>query len=204
LGLDEVGAKNIKIKMKTKKHEIKQKIAATLIAVFMFIMIFGSVSVDFTSAIGTNTTLIQNLVAGTLSMEAPATISFNNINIGSAINSLANMTVVNARDYRGSGVAWGVTGTMNNLTASNAGINNISNSVIAWDPGDSFADNGSNAGTTVGVPGYFSSARTLFNTSTNNGMGNYKITNTTLNVVYNGATDVVAGTYQNTLTMIIS
>jgi hypothetical protein len=195
--------KSVKTKMKTKKHEIKQRIAATLIAVFMFIMIFGSVSVDITSAIGTNTTLIQNLIAGTLAMEAPASISFNNISIGSAINSLANMTQVNARDYRGSGLAWAVTGTMNNLTATNSGINNISNAVIAWAPGASFADNGSNAGTAVGVPGYFSSARTLFNTSVNNGMGNYKITNTTLNVVYNGATDVVAGTYQNTLTMII-
>jgi hypothetical protein len=190
--------------MKTKKHEIKQRIAATLIAVFMFIMIFGSVSVDFTSAIGTNTTLIQNLLAGTLSMEAPATIGFNNINIGSAINSLANMTQVNARDYRGSGAPWGITGTMNDMRATNAGINTIANTVIAWDPGDSVADNGSNTGTAVGLAGYFDSARVLFNTSTNNGMGNYRIYNTVLNVVYNGRTDFAAGTYQNTLQMIIS
>jgi len=190
--------------MKTKKREIKQRIAATLIALFMFIMIFGSVNVDITSAIGTNTTLIQNLIAGTLSMEAPPTIVFNNINIGIPINSLANMLQVNARDYRGSGAAWSVVGTMNNLTSDLAGINNISNAVIAWDPGDSFADNGSNTGTTVGEPGYFDSARTLFNTSVNNGMGNYRIYNTTFNVVYNGRTDFVADTYQNTLTMIIS
>jgi hypothetical protein len=191
------------VKMKTKKQQTKQKIIATFIILFMFIMIFGSVSVDFTSAIGTNTTLIQNLIAGALSMEAPATIGFNNINIGSAINSLANMTVVNARDYRGSGAAWGVTGTMNDMRATNAGINTISNSVIAWTPGPAFSDNGSNTGTAIGAAGYFSAARTLFNTSVNNGMGNYKITNTTLNVVYNGATDIVAGTFQNTLTMII-
>jgi hypothetical protein len=167
-------------------------------------MIFGSVNVDFTCAIGTNTTLIQNLVAGALSMEAPPTLGFNNINIGVPINSLANMTRVNARDYRGSGAAWGVTGTMNNLTVADAGVNNISNGVIAWDPGDSFADNGSNTGTAVGVSGYFDSARTLFNTSTNNGMGNYAIYNTVFNVVYNGRTDHQDGTYQNTLTMIIA
>jgi|GEM_PF-2005043 len=189
--------------MKTKKQQAKQKIIATFIILFMFVMIFGSVNVDLTSAIGTNTTLIQNLVAGVLSMEAPATIGFNNINIGTPINSLANMLQVNARDYRGSGAAWSVTGTMNDMRAVNAGINTISNSVIAWKPGPAFADNGSNTGTTVGEPGYFDSARTLFNTSVNNGMGNYKITNTELNIVYNGRTDFAAGTYQNTLTMII-
>jgi hypothetical protein len=189
--------------MKTKKHEIKQRIAATLIAVFMFVMIFGSVNVDFTSAIGTNTTLIQNLIAGALSMEAPTSILFNNINIGSAVNSLAMMTQVNARDYRGSGVAWSVSGTMNNLTVVDAGVNNISNAVIAWAPGAYWSDNGTNTGVALGTAGYFSSSRTLFNTSANAGMGNYKIVNTVLNVVYNGATDYMDGTYQNTLTMII-
>ncbi len=189
--------------MKIKKQQTKQRIVATLIALFMFVMIFGSVSVDFTSAIGTNTTLIQNLIPGALSMEAPTTLGFNNINIGTAVNSLANMTQVNARDLRGSGVPWSVSGTMNNLTVAAAGVNNISNGVIAWAPGGYFSDNGTNSGVALGVAGYFSSARTLFNTSANAGMGNYKITNTVFNVVYSGASDFQAGTYQNTLTMII-
>jgi hypothetical protein len=189
--------------MKTKKQQIKQKIVATLVVLFMFVMVFGSINVGFINAIGTNTTLIQNLIAGSLSMEAPATIGFNDINLGSPINSLANMIQVNARDFRGIGNAWSVTGTMNNLTTAGAGVNNISNTVIAWAPGASFADNGSNAGTAVGAAGYFDSARTLFNTSVNNGMGNYKIVNTTMNVVYNGNPNFVAGTYQNTMTMTI-
>jgi hypothetical protein len=189
--------------MKTKKQQTKQKIIATFIILFMFIMIFGSVSVDLTSAIGTNTTLIQNLIAGALSMEAPTSILFNNINIGTAINSLAMMTQVNARDYRGSGVVWSVSGTMNNLTVVDAGINNISNAVIAWAPGAYWSDNGTNTGVALGAAGYFSGARVLFNTSANAGMGNYKIVNTVLNVVYNGRTDFMDGTYQNTLTMII-
>jgi len=189
--------------VKTKKQQIKQKIMATLVVLFMFVMVFSSVNVDFTRAIGTNTTLIQNLIAGTLSMEAPATLGFNNINLGSAANSLANMNQVNARDYRGSGAAWSVTGTMNNLTTAGAGVNNISNTAIAWAPGASFADNGTNTGTAVGAAGYFSAVRTLFNTSINNGMGNYKIVNTTVNVVYNGNPNFVAGTYQNTMTMTI-
>ena len=189
--------------MKTKRQQTKQKIIATFIILFMFVMIFGSVSVDFTSAIGTNTTLIQNLVAGALSMEAPATLGFNDLTIGTPFNSWANMVQVNARDFRGSGVLWGVTGTMNDMRATNVGINTIANTVIAWAPGPAFADNGSNTGTAIGASGYFSAARTLFNTSTNNGMGNYKITNTILNVVYNGRTDFAAGSYQNILTMII-
>jgi hypothetical protein len=188
---------------KTKKQQIKQQIAATLVILFMFIMVFSSVNIDFTKAIGTNTTLVQNIVAGTLSMEAPATIAFNNVNLGTAANSLANMTVVNARDYRGTGAAWSVTSTMNNLTTAGAGVNNIANSVIAWAPGASFADNGVNTGTAVGAAGYFDSVRTLFNTSLNNGMGNYKIVNTTMNVVFNGNPNFVAGTYQNTMTMTI-
>ena len=196
-------AESVKTKMKTKKQQTKQRIVATLIALFMFVMIFGSVSVDFTSAIGTNTTLIQNLIPGSLSMEAPASIGFNNINIGSAVNSLAMLTQVNARDLRGSGVPWSVSGTMNNLTVADAGVNNISNAVIAWAPAEYWSDNGTNTGVALGVAGYFSSARTLFNTSVNAGMGNYKIVNTVMNVVYNGATDFMDGTYQNTLTMII-
>ena len=176
---------------------------ATFVALFMFVMVFGSINIDFTSATGTNTDLIQNILPGVLSMEAPLSIAFNNINLGTAINSLANMTQVNARDYRGTGAAWTVTGTMNNLTTTGAGVNNISNAAIAWAPGALWADNGTNTGTAVGTAGYFTSVRTLFNTSVNNGMGNYKIVNTTMNVVYNGNPNFVAGTYQNTLTMTI-
>lgn len=189
--------------MKTKKQQIKQKIVATLVVLFMFVMVFGSVNIDFTSAIGTNTTLIQNLVAGSLSMEAPTTIAFNNINLAQPANSLANMTQVNARDFRGVGNAWSVTGTMNNLTTAGAGVNNISNSVIAWAPSAYFSDNGTTTGVALGPSGYFSAQRALFNTSVNNGMGNYKIVNTTLNVVYNGNPNFVAGTYQNLLTLTI-
>lgn len=189
--------------MKTKINQIKQQIAATVVVAFMILMVFGSINIKNTNAIGTNTTLTQNILTGALSMAAPSAIAFNDINLGTAINSLANMTVVNARDYRGTGVAWDVTATMNNLTTSGAGVNNISNAAIAWAPGAEFSDNGSNTGVAVGAAGFFSAARTLFNTSTNNGMGNYKIVNTTLNVVYNGNPNFVAGTYVNTMTMTI-
>jgi hypothetical protein len=189
--------------MKTKKEVIKQKIIATIVVVFMFSMIYGTINIKNTEAIGSNTTLTQNLINGDLSMEAPTAIAFNNLAMGTAINSLANMNQVNARDFRGTGAAWSVTATMNNLTTAGAGINNISNAVIAWAPAAYFSDNGTNTGTALGTAGYFSAARTLFNTSVNNGMGNYKIVNTTLNVVYSGATNYVAGTYANTMTMTI-
>ena len=191
--------------MKTKKERIKQRLFATIVILFMFVMVFGSLNISDVSAIGTNTTLIQNLVAGTLQLEAPATLPFNNLTVAVAGNSLANMDVVNARDYRGSGAGWAVTGTMNNLYIASAGVNNISNAVIAWAPGSQFAlDGASNTGVATGPAGYFSAARTLINAAAGAGLGNYRVNGTTVNVVYNGSAAQLAGTYQNTLTMTIN
>lgn len=190
--------------MKTKTKQIKQRLVATVIILFMFVMVFGSMNISDVSAIGTNTTLIQNLVAGTLQLEAPATLPFNNLTVAVAANSLANLDVVNMRDYRGSGAGWSVTGTMNNLYIVTAGVNNISNAVIAWAPGSQFAlDSASNTGVAIGAAGYFSAARTLINASAANGLGNYRVNGTTVNVVYSGSPTQLAGTYQNTLLMTI-
>jgi hypothetical protein len=189
--------------MPSKKQKIKQKIIATLVIAFMVFMIVGSVDIKDTSAIGTNTTLIQNLVAGSLSMEAPATLAFNDINLGTATNSLANMSRVNMRDYRGSGAYWSVTATMNSLYVASAGVNNISNAVVAWAPGTLYSDNGTNTGVVIGSAGYFSGLRTLMNAGNNTAMGNYNVTGTVLNVVYNGSVAFLAGSYQNAMTMTI-
>ncbi len=189
--------------MKTKKQQIKQKIAATVVVAFMILMVGGSINIQNTGATGSNSTLTQNLINGDLAMEAPTALAFNNITFGVAINSLANMDQVNARDYRGTGAAWSVTGTMNNLRVNNSETSNISNAAIAWAPGAYFSDNGTNTGVALGSAGYFSALRTLFNTSATNGMGNYKIVNTTLNVVYDGSVSLLKGTYQNTMTMTI-
>jgi hypothetical protein len=179
---------------------------ATIVVFFMGVMVFGSMDVlDIMAANQTTTTLIQNFVAGALELEAPSTKGFNNILIGQANNSLANLDVINMRDYRGSGAGWAVTGVMNDLTTTGIGVNTIANSVIAWAPGSQFAlDGGSNTGVAVGTAGFFNVARTLINASTNNGMGNYRVNGTVLNVVYSGSPTQVAGTYQNTLTLTIN
>lgn len=192
--------------MKTQKTKVKQQIAAIIVIFFMMLMVFGSRNNVF--AVGTNTTLTQNLISGTFSMEVSSTnLVFSDLTIGVGANSTANLTQVNARDYRGTGAGWTVSGTMNNLTASNGavGTNNISNASINWLPGQFFAlDSGSNTGVAIGTGGTFATAQTLINASTNNGMGNYKITNTMLNILYSGTATQKAAMYQNILTITIT
>lgn len=192
--------------MKTKKQEIQQRIMATIVVFFMGMMVFGSMDVRDTQAIGTNTTLIQNFVQGTLQLETSATLGFSDLTIGVGANSTANLSLVNVRDYRGTGAGWDVTGTMNNLTISNsaAGTNNISNAAINWMPGGFFAlDGGSNTGVALGAGGVFSSAQRLINAAADYGMGNFKAVNTMINILYTGDATQKAGTYQNILTMTI-
>ena len=192
--------------MKTKKQQIKQKIAATIVVIFMVAMVFGSRD-EFASAIGTNTTLIQNFVAGTLQLETFTTLSFNNLTVGTAASSLANLSLVNIRDYRGSGAGWSVTGVVNNMFTATAGTYNyINNAVIAILPGDMFALDGgaSNTGVVDGTGGYFSTSQNIASATANSGFGNYKLTNTVLNIVYNGNAGQKVGTYQGILLMTIN
>lgn len=192
------------MKTKIKKQQIKQKIVATIIVFFMMIMVFGSRG-DIFAANQTNTTLTQNLIQGTLQLEVSSTnLVFNDLTIGVGANSMANLTIVNARDYRGTGAGWTVSATMNNLMVSAAGQNDISNAAINWKPTEFAALDGGNAlGVAIGAGGTFATAQTLINASTNNGMGNYKVSNTVLNVLYNGSTIQKAGMYQNLMTMTI-
>jgi len=192
--------------MTTRKQEIRQQIMATIVVFFMGMMVFGSISVRDTQAIGTNTTLTQNFVAGTLQLEAKATLGFADFTVGVAGNSVANITVVNVRDYRGSGAGWTVTGTMNNLEIATAGTNNISNAAINWMPGAFFGLGGSsNTGVVLGTGGVFSAAggQKLINAGASSGMGNYNVVNTMLNILYTGDPTQKVGTYQNTLLMTI-
>ena len=190
--------------MKTKKQTIKQKIMATLVVLFMMFMMFGSLDLSQISAqTVTNTNLIQNIVAGNFWHEAMQNVVFNNIVVGVATNSLANMTITNLWDLRGSGAGWSLTGYCNSLTTTAAGINTIANTEIAWSPVGAtiIAISGVTTGIANGTANFLNAPRTLMNASVNNGMGNYRINNVTLNVVYNGRTDQKTGTYQATLTM---
>jgi len=195
---------------KTKKQQIKQQIVATFIVVFMFAMVFGVLDSNIVSAIGFNATLVQNFVAGTLQLEGPASIGFPAITVGVATNSLANMDSVNIRDYRGTGAGWSVVGSMNNMLASNASPRNfLDANNIAWFPGNTTLtakEGASTSGIAYGTNTFMNSgtSRTLINASTNNGMGNYVLNGTLINVQYYGWANQATGTYQNTLTLTVS
>jgi hypothetical protein len=190
-----------------KKQQIKQKIIATLVVVFMLVMIAGVVKFPALADQNSYTNLIQNFVTGTLSVEAPASLAFNNISIGIATNSLANMDYVNFRDYRGSGAGWSLTGTMNNMLTSGAGARNfVSNGNIAWFPQSATLiglEGSSTTGIAKGSDGFFNALRTLANAGATYGMGNYRINSLNINIQYYGWANQVAGTYQNTLQLTI-
>ena len=190
--------------MKTQKTQLKQKIAATVVVFFMMLMVFGSR--DDVFAIGTNTTLTQNIIVGALSMEvSTANLVFNDLTIGVGANSLANLTQVNMRDYRGSGAGWTVAASMNNLQVSASGVNNISTAAVNIMPGSVYAlDAGSNTGVTAGAGGVLNIVQNLVSATANNGMGNYKLTNTMLNILYSGNPAQKAGMYQSTMLITIS
>jgi len=196
--------------MKTKRQKIRQQIIATIVVFFMFIMVSGTVDVmNGNAATTVYMNLIQNFVAGTMSIECMPDLVFNDIAIAAAGNSLANMTVFNIRDYRGSGAGWNVTAFSNDLTIANSavGVNNISNASIAMNPSTAIViglDGSSTSGITLGAAAYLNYARTLAYSTANNGMGNYSINNATFNIVYNGRADQLAGTYQAIVTFQIN
>jgi len=174
----------------------------------MFAMIFGSMTVRDVIAIGANTTL-QAVISGTaLSLESPTQVDYAGVTLnGVQQNTMANLTVVNMRDPRGTGAGWTAIGAANNMKS---GTNDISNAYVSWSPGTIYAlDGASNTGVAAGTAysGNFadgSGTKTLANTalSANVGMGNYVINGTTMNLMIKST--VPAGTYQNTLTLTIS
>jgi hypothetical protein len=193
--------------MKTQKQTIKQKIVATVVVLFMIFMLFGSLDLPQTSAAVTVTNLLQNVVAGGtgLSHEALQNVVFPDITVGTAANSLGNLTQTNVWDLRGSGAGWSVTGIVNNLTTAggNNTINILPNTIVAWNPagGAIIAISGSGTGVTAGTAQYLNSSVTLITATASNGMGNYRINNVSLNIVYNGRTDQKVGAYTGVLIM---
>jgi hypothetical protein len=192
--------------MKTKKQLVKQKIAAVGIVAITLLMTFGSLMVDQAGAANQSNTILQQIVQGSpLSIEGPTQVNFATVTLNTiAVNSAGNITQVNMRDPRGTGAGWAATGSANNLQAANGAI--IANSFLRWAPGTIYAlDGSSNTGVVAGTSylGNFSDGvRTLANTSTGNGMGNYVINGTMLNLMIAPSTYI--GTYQNTLTLTIS
>jgi len=197
--------------MKTKKQKVKQQIVAVLVMAFMFVMISGSVNVpDLLAATSFTVATQQNIVAGALNVDSLASIGFPDITISNPANSQANLTVVNMQDWRGNGMGWTLSMTANALTTAVAGTNTIANTYIFVNTGASVGVvSGSATGVaTTGAGSWrdLSASRTLVNTASNNGsgMGSYNLSNTMINVVYNGNPSQKAGTYQNLLTLTIA
>lgn len=190
--------------MKTKKEQFKQKIIATFVVTFMFLMIFGSININNVGAIGGNSVVQLTLTGGALSLESPTQVNFNSTPINVvAYNTLANLTQVNFRDSRGTGGGYSVTGSANNMAA---GTNIIANSWLEWSPGSIFAlDEASNTGVTAGAAysGNFGDGlRTMVTATSNNGMGNYVINGTALRVQVRPS--FITGVYQSTLLLTIA
>ncbi|OGI27041.1 MAG: hypothetical protein A2359_01705 [Candidatus Moranbacteria bacterium RIFOXYB1_FULL_43_19] len=191
--------------MPIRKAELKQKIVATLVVVFMLAMVSGMVKVSRTSAEADDATLELIVSAGSLAIEAASQYNFAGVTLNAVtVNTTANMIQVNMRDARGSGAGWAATGSANNLTAANS--SEISNIWLRWAPGDIYAlDGASNDGVAAG-PDYSGNfgdgARNLTGASSGNGMGNYVINGTLLNLTVDSSTP--ATTYHNTLTLTIS
>jgi len=191
--------------VKTKRNEIKQKIVATLVVVFMLAMLGGVLKVyDVRADNVDTTTLQQQITTGSLSLESPTQVNFNATTAGTGVNSLANMVQVNMRDYTGTGSGWTTTGSANNMVAGNGAI--LANTRLKWSPGTIYAlDGASNSGVAAGASysgNFGDGSRTLANASGNNGMGNYVINGTTMNLLIQAGD--VTGTYQNTLTLTIA
>lgn len=192
--------------MKTKKVEIKQKITATVVIVVLIIMIFSTL--EYKKILADSVTMGQTVSAGTLTMSTVATITMNSaITVGAATNSLGNLLVVNAIDYRGSGLGWAVSiyASNWNQVATAAGTNNLSNAITYVTPGTlGNYNSASHTGIAVGAIGSLSAVRTLFNASAANGMGAYFLGNSQMNIVYSGDTTLLAGAYQATSTITIA
>jgi hypothetical protein len=191
--------------MKTKKQTIKQKIVATTVVLFMMCMMFGSLNLPGATAAGTNTTLVQNIVAGAgaLGHSAAASLGFTPITVGTASNTTGTLPQTNVWDFRGTGVGWTLSGIANNLAIATAGLNNISSANIMWNPaGGTFtALSGATTGMTLGTAANLDASRTMLTAPATYGMGNYRVWNTAMTVYYNGDMAQLVGTYQAFLTL---
>jgi len=175
--------------------------------VFMFAMISGVVNPIRVRAVGDNTLLQAIVQGGTLSLDSPEQANYTTVILNAATQTTTtNLVQVNMRDPRGSGAGWTTVGTANDMAA---GSNTIANDYIDWAPGTVYAlDGASNTNVAAGADytGNFgdNGGRTLANTSlsTGDGMGNYIINGTIMNLQIKS--DVKVGTYQNTLLLTIS
>ncbi|MBU1148723.1 hypothetical protein KKI23_01395 [Patescibacteria group bacterium] len=194
--------------LEKKEKQIKQKIVATIVVFFMFMMVLGTTSqfnlIDFTQA---SSNMIQNVTPGSLAISSPAEIGFNDADAGVPASSLANLSMVNVQDYRGTGAGWAATGYSSVFANGLLGTVTIPNTRVYWDPdGEWYSYNSASNSDMDGHAGIvmLNTPQTILNAAAalGAGMGYYNIPNTTLNVVIQAADEALD--YNATLTLTVS
>lgn len=181
--LDGLDSENKNKIMGSKIKETKQKIVAIVIILFMFLMVATSLEIKQVMAENNQTNLLQNITTGTLTITAFPNVGFNDVAAGTGVNSLANLAVINVRDYRGTGDGWDASAVCTNFMNGAGGTVQISNVNLKISLGDLFAYNGaSNTGVAKGAGGTFDSAQVILNTDGTSGEGAYNLYNNTLNL----------------------
>lgn len=186
------------------EQKIKQKILATLVIFFMFVMIGGTIDQFSIIRAATDTAnLLQNIVSGDLFVQAQGDVGFNDQAAGTGINSLANLTVVNVIDNTGSAAGWDCVGGSTNFINGAGGNLILPNLRLMWAPGD--IDGPDLTGVAAGpdYTGNFGDGTlTLINAASGYGSGSYNIANTSLNILIE--TGDYAEDYNATLTFTLS
>lgn len=197
------------MKKNTKIKSIKEKIISLTILLVMFTMIFGKLVIQNVWAANQANTILQEVITGAdLGTSAPAQVNFAGFTInGWGTNVTADLDNVNAWDLRGTGLGWALTSVTNNMVGSGlTGPGNmITNAYINISTAGGITGLGgsSTAGIALGgsTGNFADAAMSIANASTNNGMGNYIVNDTTLRATI--LSNNRAGTYQSTLTITI-
>jgi len=181
---------------------IKKQIVSALIVFFMFLMIFSTINVGFAANTG-NTTLAQNIIAGSLDMTAPANLNWTNVTLnGSQQYSNSTLNGVVVTDVRGGdGTGWNLTlYAANNLIAGTNEIN-ITTRLNVGAPTVTSNDT-AQAGSNFMMPYGAANAAVFMNAGANCGTGTSNADESLFKL--NIASTDIAGTYTATMVFTVS
>ena len=186
------------------EQKIKQKILATLVIFFMFVMIGGTIDQFSIIRAATDTAnLLQNIISGALFVQAQGDVGFNDQTAGTGLNSLANLTVVNVIDNTGTLGGWDCVGGSTNFINGASGNLILPNFRLMWAPGDLAGSDLNGVAAGADYTGNFGDGTlTLINAAAGYGSGAYNIANSTLNLLIESGD--YAEEYNATLTFTLS
>ena len=160
---------------------IKKRILSFLVIVFMFIMIFSVVNVGM-AANTDQTSLSQNITAGSLDAVVTATLEWADLAVpGLATNSNAVLSGVNVSDSRGNWAGWTLTVYANNLQGIGGNVLDIENRLIVG-PKDVTTTSNAAAGSDFHMANTAGSQQTFLSATVDNGGGTSTIDNSLFNL----------------------